>query len=319
MNTGHNLVNRVTDNCKIIVKLSRCSPKRGSTLEVVKERIRDCKGNVPLYYTSLSKKVLNFYVTRWTVRASYLMSIDINHLSILSMFAEIMMDKEEKKDLNEEMKREVIGLICYMQKFESIFGIKLSIRFYLGIDTIANNLQGAKVSMSNAIKFVKKLIDKLEVKREDFEYFWKRVEANRMKYNKRAEANEILQRHNMFISIESASCPRISLKHLRQVVDTDKETIKAHWKEHYVGAFDTILKDLNDKLNSPLIQAFVKIENFLLNSIIAPDTPLVVTLMNSSYGDESGLLNAQLRGITTSDLTIELIYLRRQRRNSKGE
>ena len=96
-------------------------------MEVVKEIIRNCNGNVPSYYTSFLEKAFNFCVTRWTVRASSLKSVDSNHLSIMSMFAEIMMDKEEKKGLNEEKKREVIGLIRYMQKFEFIFGIKLSI------------------------------------------------------------------------------------------------------------------------------------------------------------------------------------------------
>ena len=47
MNTGHNLVNRITDNCKIIVKLIRYSPKRGAALEVVKTRIHDCCSHVP--------------------------------------------------------------------------------------------------------------------------------------------------------------------------------------------------------------------------------------------------------------------------------
>ena len=96
------------------------------------------------------------------------------------------------------------------------------------MDTIANDLQGAKVSISNAIEFVKKLIDKLKVKRKDFEYFWKCVEANRMEYNQRAEADEILQRYNMFDGIESASCPGIELKQLYQVVCTVEEAIKAY-------------------------------------------------------------------------------------------
>ena len=102
MNTGHNLVNRITDNCKIIVKLIRYSPKRGAALEVVKNRIRDCRGHVPSWYTSLSKKVLQFCVTRWTVRASSLLSIDSNHLSIMSLFAVTMLNKEDKNGLNEE-------------------------------------------------------------------------------------------------------------------------------------------------------------------------------------------------------------------------
>ena len=36
MNKGHNLVSRITDNCKIIVKLINCSPKQGASMERVK-------------------------------------------------------------------------------------------------------------------------------------------------------------------------------------------------------------------------------------------------------------------------------------------
>ena len=66
------------------------------------------------------------------------------------MFAETMLNKEDKNGLNEEKKREVIGLINYMQTFEFIFGIKLSIRLYQEIDSIANDMQGDNVSISNA-------------------------------------------------------------------------------------------------------------------------------------------------------------------------
>lgn len=105
-------------------------------------------------------------------------------------------------------------------------------------------------------------------------------------------------------------------------MDSDEEAIKAYWKVHYVGEFDKILDALNDKPNSPLMQIFVEIENVLLNAIIAPDTPLVITLMNRNYGDESGesgKLNASLEGITISHLKVELVYLREQWKNSKGD
>ena len=165
----------------------------------------------------------------------------------MSLFPETMLNTEDKNGLNQEKKREMIGLMNYMQKFEFIFGIKLSIRLYQEIDSIANDMQGDNVSISNALEFVKKLIKNLEVKKEYFEYFWEAVDANRIQYNELAEHDQILQRSSMFDGIESASCPRITLKELCQVVDTDEEAIKAYWKENYVGVFDTILPTQTDR------------------------------------------------------------------------
>jgi len=58
MNNGHNLVTRITDNCKIIVKLINYSPKRGASLERVIGIIKSGIRAPPSYYTTLTKKVL---------------------------------------------------------------------------------------------------------------------------------------------------------------------------------------------------------------------------------------------------------------------
>ena len=51
-------------------------------------------------------------------------------LGLLNLFVAIISDKTEKRGLDAEKTREVIGLIAYLQKFEFIFGIKLSIVMY---------------------------------------------------------------------------------------------------------------------------------------------------------------------------------------------
>ena len=69
----------------------------------------------PSYYTLLSKKILDFCVTRWTVRANSLKSIDVNHLGLMTLFVTIMSDKEKRSNLGAEKTRDIIGMIAYMK------------------------------------------------------------------------------------------------------------------------------------------------------------------------------------------------------------
>ena len=175
INKGHNLISRITDNCFIIVKLIKYSPKRAAALEKAKEDIKRGINAPPSYYTSLTKKLLDFCVTRWTVRYNSLHSIDVNHLSLLSLFCSILLDRDERNGLKVEKVRKITGLIRYMQSFEFLFGIKLSKMLYFEADKIATNLQGDKVCISSAVGYVKQLIDRLERKKGEFETFWDEV------------------------------------------------------------------------------------------------------------------------------------------------
>ena len=140
-------------------------------MEVVKERIKSGIHVPPSYYTTLAKEVLDFCVTRWTVRSKSLLSIDVNHISLLVVFCDLVSDRVEKKNLDAEKLREIHGLIKYMQSFEFLFGIKLSIVLYSDVDKIATHLQGDKVCISNAMHFVSNLLGILEEKRVNLNLF----------------------------------------------------------------------------------------------------------------------------------------------------
>lgn len=53
--------------------------------------------------------------------------------------------------------------------------------------------------------------------------------------------------------IEEATGPRSSMRDPRRVEETSEECIKAYWREHYTETFTSILQDLSDRLDSPLI------------------------------------------------------------------
>ena len=229
MNKGHNLISRITDNCFIIVKLIKYSPKRAAALEKAKDDIKRGINAPPSYYTSLTKKVLDFCVTRWTVRYNSLHSIDVNHLSLLSLFCSILLDKDERRGLKVEKVREITGLIRYMQSFEFLFGIKLSKMLYFEVDKIATHLQGDKICISNAIEFVKQLIDRLEeMKKDGFETLWGEVMKKRMDLNTEAQNIQSLVQSSFFTEVEKASCPRGSIVALRQVNKSEDEAKKAY-------------------------------------------------------------------------------------------
>ena len=310
MNKGHKLVSRITDNCMIIVKLINYSPKRNAGLERVKNTIKQGINAPPSYYTNLKKKVLDFCVTRWTVRASSLSSIDQNHLALLKLFCDILMDRTERNSLNAEKLQEISGLVKYMQSFEFIFGIKLSFLLYHQVGSIAMNLQGDKVCISDAMQFLRNLVAELEEKKDNFGEFWEEVEEKRAELNEKAQNLQSLQECGYYTEIEEASCPRATMRVMRGVVETEEEAIESYWNEHYVGAFQTILDDLNDRIDSPLIKVFVEIEQVLLNSINSPLLPIKIDMMNEAYGSQSGHGGAPLEGLTVEELRIQLAYVR---------
>ena len=107
------------------------------------------------------------------------------------------------------------------------------------------------------------------------------------------------------------------MRDLRGVEGTDEESIKAYWREHYIGAFTSIIQDLQDRLDSPLIKVFVEIEEVLINAICAPDIPLVIEEMEKCYGDRSGVADSPLHGMTAIELKEQLSYLRTQWNHKK--
>ena len=107
-NRGHNLIRRVTNNCFVVVKVIKYSPKRTAMLGKVKDTIDDFRraANTPKnVYASLNAKILEFCVTRWTVRARSLNNIMNNYLALQTLFATILTDKIEKKGVNGNMLR----------------------------------------------------------------------------------------------------------------------------------------------------------------------------------------------------------------------
>ena len=91
--------------------------------------------------------------------------------------------------------------------------------------------------------------------------------------------------------------------------DTEDGSIQAYWREVYISAFTSILEDLKDRLDSPFIEVFVKIENTLMNAICAPDILLDTSIMDEQYWNESQVLHAPLKGMTVLKFKEELGYL----------
>ena len=90
----------------------------------------------------------------------------------MTLFATIMTDTEEKKNLRGEKLSDITGLLKFMQKFEFLFGLKLSILLYKTVDYHAKNLMGDDANISVAVGIVKQLVTKLENHRDDYDTFW---------------------------------------------------------------------------------------------------------------------------------------------------
>ena len=311
-NKGHNLISRITDNCLIIVKVIKYSPKRSEMLKKVQKEIQDSVTDPKTYYTTLRSKILDFCVTRWTVRAKSLNNILKNYVALVTLFAKIMSEQSERSALNQEKTREITGLIKYLQTYEFFFGMKLCITLYATVDSYSTKLQGDNVNISVAIHYANKLVQELEAKRDNFEDFWTEVNDERKDVNNLVSLNEILNKYSLYDGIEEPKCPRASIKVVREATGSNEDAAKAYWKELYLDGFETILEDLRDRLNSPQLQLCAEIEELLLNGIVAPNGELKTDIIKRDYTSIHGDKNAPLevKSLYSENLKLELTYLR---------
>ena len=112
--------------------------------------------------------------------------------------------------------------------------------------------------------------------------------------------------------MEEALCPQASMVALRQVNKSEDDATEAYWKELFVGGFDTLLDNLKDRMNSPLVKVFDEIENVLLNTINSPSMPISIGLMDEVYGSKSNQTEAPLDGMKVDELKEQLNFLRLQ-------
>ena len=71
--------------------------------------------------------------------------------------------------------------------------------------------------------------------------------------------NITVQRYTTFDEISPPICPCASMISLRGETQSEEGVISSYWKEYHSGALITIIDDLKDGLNSPLIKVFVGI------------------------------------------------------------
>jgi len=125
MNKEPNIIKRVTENCYVIAKIIKYSPKMVAQLKDLKEELASIENGITRKkneYASLKAKILDFCVTRWTVRAGSLKNIMKNYEALLTLFAKILGDSTERNRLNKDKRAEIGGLVKYLQTFEFFLG-----------------------------------------------------------------------------------------------------------------------------------------------------------------------------------------------------
>ena len=58
-----------------------------------------------------------------------------NYKALQTLFTKILTDKVEKNGLDKEKHAEISGLVKHLQKFQSFFGLRLSITVYTIVDS----------------------------------------------------------------------------------------------------------------------------------------------------------------------------------------
>ena len=179
---GHILIQNTISYCGIIVKLFKYSPKRAEMLKKVK--IELIESNTSAFPTTAGK-VLGFCITRWTCRKESLVRIFEGYHAQFMAFVIMLTDRNEYQRLDSEHKTDVIAMIAQKQKFEFLFGLKLSIAMFTVVETPTTQLQQKSLSASEGINIVRDLIKELKEQMSDdaFENVWKETMEAREKFN----------------------------------------------------------------------------------------------------------------------------------------
>ena len=110
--------------------------------------------------------------TRWTVKAISLQSIASNYSTLVDFLDDL--SSEHKGDAGSKAN----GLLQHLQKFSTIFSLKLMLTFFLRAETTNRALQHSQLHSQKALQLIEMLREDIKHLRENgFEDFWKKTTA----------------------------------------------------------------------------------------------------------------------------------------------
>lgn len=186
--------------------------------------------------------------TRWTVRAESLRSIILNYTVILAVLQEIV---EEYKG-NFEACCQARGILAAMEKFHFLFGITLSEQIFSITDSLSKAFQKKDLSAIVAKKGASLVIATLKELRCDskFSEFWKEVTDKAIKLD---VGEPTLPRRRKLP-------PRLDESNSTTFHDSTPENM---YKRYYFELIDTVVGEIERRLDSPSFTLYAKMELLL--------------------------------------------------------
>ena len=109
------------------------------------------------------KKLLSLCPTRWTVRCQAFQRFVENYDSVVATVEDLIEDRSAPANTRSKLR----GYMSQLQKFETMFGMKLCLKLFAPYEALARALQRPSVSAGEAIKGANVLLDSLSSMRED--------------------------------------------------------------------------------------------------------------------------------------------------------
>lgn len=120
-----------------IIKLIKKSPKREAIFKRLKKEFGDT-----------TTGIRSFCPTRWTVKASSILSILENYSFLIETFEK---DMEDSPSMPVEMRSRIKGIISIMNKFGTYFGFKLAYFILRHTDNLATKLQNPNLNAAEGM------------------------------------------------------------------------------------------------------------------------------------------------------------------------
>lgn len=248
-----------------LVQLIKYSPKRQVLFEEMKKDFPGNPGLKPLC------------PTRWTVRTGSMTSIVENYDPLVETLTEV------HSSGNDEYSRKANGLLFQMERFQTYFGLKLSILVFSAVEQLSITLQSKNTNAEDAFSAAMACKRYLERLRSDTE-FNKFYEMVKQETTDKTDA-PCLPRY------------RRAPKRVDEGVHAHRfSSVELYFRQQYYEVIDTLSGELVRRFDQPNFKVVRDIESVLIKATNGEEFTITDAMINMYEHDlDFGRLNTQLK------------------------
>ena len=270
------IVNGAFTAVQSVCSVIRASPKRLAYFRSI--QLQSPPGDMPVHATSLKP----LCETRWTCRTASLTSILNNYEVILETLEKVSNEGGPSKAA-----REAPQLISYLEKFGTVFGLRMSLTLFSAVEDMATQLQSKSLDAS-LVKTVKNgLIRYLQDLRSETHFLEIFKTATEMCEDLGLQLPVLPRRKRMPKRLEDYVGVRNP--------DHGCETPEDFYKGHFYSVIDLMVEKIEDRFNQDTLNYLIELEDLVISAANGNDFTLSDKFKVIVDGDvEISKLNSEL-------------------------